>query len=1040
MELTKGSVYAVRADGAELIFDSVDADGYPYGYLRQTNGRTSTVGLFDKWQKVGTWTVVDAFTKHMSGQHDQSSHGNWAHGTFELTKVVGRYDCYEHPSGSKFYVPRFDDSGLQNIKYAKDIVARKNEAIGYMNELLSKYPMHDVSFIIDLENRVGVGGETVTSIGSQGNARRKYRASQFNEEKLFAPTADEITSLFEKWIPDVNWHDTPKGSVIVLNPAVFSRLGSGTAKTWKEVIHDEFVSTSSFSGNEYVGNDYNGLQATIIHEFGHAVDQRYYFQATADFEQLSSSPIVSKYGKTNHREFFAEMFTAWELDKDNPNYKKIFYHLDFANLAKNLMNKSIAGFHVIESIDSNVPPIVIEFGGLQKHLAGQHDQSTHGSWANHEWSKKFKPIAGWKPVDDKSLPWAFETTIHDVRIVANFNSYWQSLKGTSSSDPSQNTKYTPEIQKQVETVLFQLNKLGQHAPLPKNTVVRMFFGDEALLNADTASGNPVPEGVKGLHLGGWDKVAEKMGVQIYVASTGFFDKPNKRKFGRFTQSYQNVNHQGQYWLAHEWGHARQMQINQINNDASSASTQSLWNRAVDGKLGLSKYGQTNSKEGFAEAFADWFLSEGKSGNQATQTYAYDCQWSFDRQSEYGQNPVLKSKTDEDNTVYTVEDICDFGEGLDKPVAKTIFVVPPLNLIKHLAGQHDQSSHGNWANGGPVAEGKYGQWGAERQQMILSMKDKGPSVAWLTWIQGLSDASVEIADRARAWADTKGNAYWRQELQNYLDARDVQHQGDSLLTEQLTDDFYQRHAGRILLDAGDDIATRIKPGLKEIYNMNYEYTDKTGHDDTIKSRILNVEVDLNDGLIKVEGSLFNQLDDQIGEFERTLNTSTGVVSHDVLQIWESQYQNTGFGNAFINQSENYYISHGFNAITLDTAWNGAYTWAKMGYDWSGSHPEDWRNVRKDLTDRLFVIPNEPKNKPVRDDIETMITRLNGDSLASDFPTPYDVAMVGYGDGTDGQGNALTMWLGKSILSNQRYHYKKKLNVAPRQIISKGIYDE
>jgi hypothetical protein len=57
----------------------------------------------------------------------------------------------------------------------------------------------------------------------------------FNEEKLFAPTADEITSLFEKWIPDVNWHDTPKGSVIVLNPAVFSRLGSGTAKTWKEV-------------------------------------------------------------------------------------------------------------------------------------------------------------------------------------------------------------------------------------------------------------------------------------------------------------------------------------------------------------------------------------------------------------------------------------------------------------------------------------------------------------------------------------------------------------------------------------------------------------------------------------------------------------------------------------------------------------------------------------------------------------------------------------------------------------------------------------
>ena len=40
--------------------------------------------------------------------------------------------------------------------------------------------------------------------------------------------------------------------------------------------------------------------------------------------------------------------------------------------------------------------------------------------------------------------------------------------------------------------------------------------------------------------------------------------------------------------------------------------------------------------------------------------------------------------------------CTFG--LDKPVAKTIFVVPPLSLVKHLAGQHDQSSHGNWAHG------------------------------------------------------------------------------------------------------------------------------------------------------------------------------------------------------------------------------------------------------------------------------------------------------------------------------------------------------
>jgi len=99
MELTKGSVYAVRADGAELIFDFVDADGYPYGYLRQKNGTTSTVGLFDKWQKVGNWTVVDAFAKHMSGQHDQSSHGNWAQHDVE----ADYYSIAPRPSTKEFY-------------------------------------------------------------------------------------------------------------------------------------------------------------------------------------------------------------------------------------------------------------------------------------------------------------------------------------------------------------------------------------------------------------------------------------------------------------------------------------------------------------------------------------------------------------------------------------------------------------------------------------------------------------------------------------------------------------------------------------------------------------------------------------------------------------------------------------------------------------------------------------------------------------------------------------------------------------------------
>lgn len=330
-----------------------------------------------------------------------------------------------------------------------------------------------------------------------------------------------------------------------------------------------------------------------------------------------------------------------------------------------------------------------DFGGLStviKHLQGQHDQSTHGNWAEHDknwstisWAKEFQPIAGWKPHNDKSMFWTFETTIHDVKIVASFKSYW--VENPTNKDTG--TKYSSKVQKEIENVLSQINDLAEHAPLPKNTTVRVFFGNSALATAPTASGNPVPESAKGLHRSGWDTSENKMETQIYLRSAGFFDKPDEKKFARYMPSYQSVDYEGQYILAHEWGHARQMNINSINTGASSAMTIPLWNRVVDGKYGLSEYGQNNSHEGFAEAFADWFLSKGKSDNQATQTYAYDSQWRFDQQT-MGQRDVFKNKTNnEDNIVYTVEDICDFE-------------VNTNNLIKHLQGQHDQSTHGNWA--------------------------------------------------------------------------------------------------------------------------------------------------------------------------------------------------------------------------------------------------------------------------------------------------------------------------------------------------------
>ena len=376
---------------------------------------------------------------------------------------------------------------------------------------------------------------------------------------------------------------------------------------------------------------------------------------------------------------------------------------------------------------------------------------------------------------------------------------------------------------------------------------------------------------------------------------------------------------------------------------------------------------------------------------------------------------------------------DFVELPD--VVKSVFIVPPLQFIKHLAGQHDQSSHGNWANGGPIAEGEYGQWGAERQRMILKMKDKGPSMAYLARIRELSDNSVPIGDRAKDWVEARNNVHWQIQLQNYLDSKSVDHGGDSLITEQLTDDFYNTYGPRILLDASSELENSLLSKWKEVYNIDYNFTYSNGLDDQIKSRVNYLSIDTNDGSINVSGGLFNQYDDQVGEFERTIYTETNMVEHDLLNIWDSNYQGTGFGSVFLNQSENYYISHGIKGINVSTAWVGGYVWPRMGFDWSPSHPEDHREIKNRLKDHLFVIDDTPANKPYRDEIQTMITRLEGNPLDSSFPTPYDISMLGFGNGRDKDGNVLTSWFGKRLLANnQKLHYQKRLDVKPRQIIA------
>lgn len=149
-----------------------------------------------------------------------------------------------------------------------------------------------------------------------------------------------------------------------------------------------------------------------------------------------------------------------------------------------------------------------------------------------------------------------------------------------------------------------------------------------------------------------------------------------------------------YPLAHEWAHT-------IDKRPPSKSYDD-W-KAVSTMSGMSKYGRSNDRESFAEAFVEWHLTGGRTSSEAVAYYRDTYNWG----SEGG---VTVAKAAE-QVVTIIADT--FGpEGgiiredvalpnlvewtLAQPTRKavTIGFAPGLRpVIKHLPGKHDQKSHG-----------------------------------------------------------------------------------------------------------------------------------------------------------------------------------------------------------------------------------------------------------------------------------------------------------------------------------------------------------
>jgi hypothetical protein len=92
----------------------------------------------------------------------------------------------------------------------------------------------------------------------------------------------------------------------------------------------------------------------------------------------------------------------------------------------------------------------------------------------------------------------------------------------------------------------------------------------------------------------------------------------------------------EYLIAHEWGHAIQSKFdnNLLSKGIATSVVSETFNNSVKlgiskgvGKKGsMSKYGNKNNFESYAEGFADFYLTNGKSSNAVTQELAKEFKW------------------------------------------------------------------------------------------------------------------------------------------------------------------------------------------------------------------------------------------------------------------------------------------------------------------------------------------------------------------------------------------------------------------------------
>lgn len=183
---------------------------------------------------------------------------------------------------------------------------------------------------------------------------------------------------------------------------------------------------------------------------------------------------------------------------------------------------------------------------------------------------------------------------------------------------------------------------------------------------------------------------------------------------------------------------------------------------------------------------------------------------------------------------------------------------------------------------------------------------------------------------------------------------------------------------------------------------------------------------------VSGSILDPTGNRVGGFNRTVQPRNGSIKHALFTM-NADAQAAGIGSRFIARSTENARQAGFREIRVSAAngsYNGAYTWARTGYDWANA--SDPRRAAEAIEDRLGrLTPDSPE----RDEAEELARALRQPWLdpavpPEDFPTPNDVAMLGWSP-EKGSGRSGT-WIGKEAMMAHGWSGVLRLEPMPRAL--------